>query len=416
MSYLKIHSVVNGELYDYENIKSTLLSEHTFNCNSDSEIVTRLYVKYGTDFVRHLRGEFAIIIYDEPKNKLIVVRDRFGIKPVFYTYINGRLVIASEIKAFMGLGWKAEWDVTSLKEAGYFVDNRTVFKNVFKLAPASYMIANSSSMTIKPYYEVTFPHKFDQETRSLEEMILGVRSRLKKAVELRLRSDVPVGIYLSGGIDSSAILGLTTTILREKDPNAKVVAFTISFVDGRNIQDHSAHVGQDEGDIAERMAEFWNADFHKVDVDESDLAGNLEDAIYACENPYWDLNGVAKFILSKRVQDYGIKVVLTGEGSDEHFAGYSFFKPDSLREQDYSFKFQDSLTNDERVAKLSSLESGSNPWSKMSVVPLSFEDMQIGRRMLGNVSTPRYLCSMFAQIPELFKSHSDQKESTTDFV
>ncbi|CAO3590552.1 unnamed protein product [Absidia cylindrospora] len=158
-------------------------------------------------------------------------------------------------------------------------------------------------------------------------MVQGVRDRLVEAVRLRLRADVPLGVYLSGGIDSSCIAGVAAKLLREKDPNAKLDTYSISFTGGKNF---------DEGDIAERTAEFCGATFNKIPVCEQDLIDNFEDAIWHIEQPLANLNGVGKYILSKNAREAGITVTLTGEGSDEHFIGYEFFQTDYLREPDNS--------------------------------------------------------------------------------
>jgi len=130
-----VHAVVNGEFYDYDNIRADLLSKYSYKFvgHSDSELAIALYKYYGLNFVHHLRGEFAVVLYDEETQLFIAVRDRYGIKPLYWTVQEGRLLIAAEIKAFLPLGWKPEWDVKSLLDAGWNHDERTIFKDVTKV-------------------------------------------------------------------------------------------------------------------------------------------------------------------------------------------------------------------------------------------------------------------------------------------
>ncbi|CAF0868323.1 unnamed protein product [Rotaria sordida] len=344
-----IQLIVNGEFYGFEKIREELEANgHVFKTKSDSEIAIHLYEDQGFSFVDSLCGEFALCLWDARKSLLICVRDRFGIKPLFYTTINGRLIVASEMKAFLTFGRQLEWDIDSIVNSGIFYDSRTMFKGVTKLLPGHYLTATlSGSISIHKYWDADFPDKNIIETRSIDEMITGVRNRLVEAVRLRLRADVPVGIYLSGGIDSSSLLRIATNILRETNPNAKMAAFTISFVNGKHL---------DEGDIAERTVAYCGANFYKLCVRETDLSAAFDDCVWHCEAPITNLNSVSKFLLSQFVHNQGFKVVLTGEGADEHFAGYSFLMADYLRENNTSFN---SVVNG-RLEKLKSIESSSN--------------------------------------------------------
>lgn len=128
-----VHAVVNGELYDYEQHRSQLSEEYTFQGNSDCEVVLALYKHYGLSFLPHLRGEFALVLYDAKRNVLIAARDRYGIKSLYYTVQNGRLLISTEMKSFLPYGWKPEWNVQSLRENGWRFDSRTYFKDVYKV-------------------------------------------------------------------------------------------------------------------------------------------------------------------------------------------------------------------------------------------------------------------------------------------
>lgn len=158
----KLHAVVNGELYGFDDIKSQLTSEigYDFTSKCDSEIVLALYRAYGLDMFSHLRGEFAFCLYDEEKRFFIAARDRYGIKPLFYTMQNGRLLVAAEAKAFLPLGWKPEWDVHSIIEGGWNFDDRTLFKDVKKVRPGCYLTVDAEgTVQQKRYWDMEYPDK-----------------------------------------------------------------------------------------------------------------------------------------------------------------------------------------------------------------------------------------------------------------
>ena len=196
-----------------------------------------LYQAYGLDFLKHLRGEFAVCLYDESKDVFVAARDRYGIKPLFYTKQNGKLLVAAEIKAFLPLDWQPEWDVESIVEGGWNFDDRTLFRDVKKLRPGYYMTCDASgNLDYRQYWDIEYPDKHVPDSRSEDEIIKGVRERLMEAVRVRLRADVPVGVYLSGGIDSSVIAGLVTHLAKEQGrvlgslpPGERVNCFSVAF-------------------------------------------------------------------------------------------------------------------------------------------------------------------------------------------
>ncbi|OCF42611.1 asparagine synthase (glutamine-hydrolyzing) [Kwoniella heveanensis CBS 569] len=336
-----IHAVVNGELYYPESLREELRAGgYTFKGHSDSEVAIALYLKHGESFLSYLRGEFAIVLYDESKKLWIVARDRYGIKPLFWRYGPGRLEVAAEIKAFLGLGWEAEWDVRSIVEAGYGHDTRTLFKGVNKLRPGHYIRCRTGEMPeVRQYWEISFPDKSVPDRRPVSQMIEELRVHLLDAVRMRLRADVPVGIYLSGGIDSTALAGMAAYLAKEEglamgsqEVKEKIKCFSIGF-------DESS--GLDESAIARRTAEYLGVAFYKHHMSESTLAENFADTTYHNEHHTQDLNTVGKYVLSTVPREHGYKVVLTGEGADEHFGGYPLYVPDFLREPDEAFAHED---------------------------------------------------------------------------
>ncbi|KAG7094665.1 hypothetical protein E1B28_005487 [Marasmius oreades] len=326
-----VHAVVNGELYDYAVIRKRLEQEGcVFTTSVDSELLIHLYKVYGLDSILHLRGEFAFILYDKQRRMIFAARDRFGIKPLYYTLLDGgkKLLLASEMKALVPLGWKPEWDVESIVQLGEFIDDRTVFKGVYKLPPAHQLIfRHTGRLKVEPYWDHSYNSPDVPESRSLEEMIDGVQKRLVDSVKARLRSDVPLGVYLSGGIDSAVVAGIASKLLKEGSPETKLNTFTLAFPDRAEL---------DEGPIAKRMAESIGAVSHLITPTEADLVSYFEKSVYHSEQPVHTLNGAGKMILSEYVRRHGFKVVLSGEGADEVFAGYSFYLADYLSAVDHA--------------------------------------------------------------------------------
>lgn len=343
----------SGEIYDYEQTRALLEARgYVFTGTSDSELVLFLYLEYGEDFLVHLRvgtlpsflfvsekreadaliadrcflrkGEFSILVYDSVNSKVIAARDRYGIKPLYWTTTpSGRILIAAEIKGFLGIrGWKPEWDVKSLVDCGWLYDTRTVFQGVRKVRPGHALVfALDGSYECKPYWTPSYPDKHARDDRTMEEMVAGFKERLVDAVKCRLRADVPIGIYLSGGIDSSAIAGIATHLIRSQpdvtmgsDQSSAIKCFTIAFDEGEH----------DESAIARRTAEFLGVDYRTMHASEELLCACFERAVWAVEQPAMDLNFVGKCMLSGFVTAQGYPVVLTGEGADEICAGVSW--------------------------------------------------------------------------------------------
>ncbi|KAJ7194329.1 putative asparagine synthase [Mycena pura] len=322
-----IHCVVTGEIYDHDRIRTEMQSQgYSFKSMTDSELVVQLYKRDGFNLLPHLRGEFAFVLYDLKRRLLFVARDRFGIKPLYYTVYNGCVMFASEMKAFMGLGWQAKWDIESIVQNGEYGDERTVFRGVQKLPAGYFAICRASGqIQTQAYWDLDYPPATSPPVATLDSMILKVRELLVGAVRLRLRSDVPLAVYLSGGIDSSSVAGIATHLLRETDPDAKLTTFTLAYIEDPTT---------DESPLAERTAVHIGADLRKVDATEALLVDFFEESIWHSEQPNATFHGAGKLLLSRAVRDAGFKVVLSGEGSDEIFAGYPWFPLDFLQSAD----------------------------------------------------------------------------------
>ena len=294
--------VVNGEFYGFEAIQRELeQSGHRLRTRSDSEIALHLYEDLGTQCLHRLRGEFAFVLWDETHRTLFAARDRFGIKPLFYAFHNDALYFASEVKALFAGGVPARWDAESVYHSVEFGGHqvRTLFDGIFQVPPGHYLIATDKHIQLHRYWDFDYPRS-DTATvnRSDEDYAAEFRSVLEESVRIRLRADVPVGCYLSGGLDSCSVLGLAA-----RHHHEPIRAFTLTF----------DHVEYDECAVAKEMAAMVGAEFFPIPIRQDDLADHFANAILQSETLCINAHGVAKFVLSRAVRDAGYKVVLTGE-------------------------------------------------------------------------------------------------------
>lgn len=315
-----IIAAVNGEFYGHEALRRDLIARgHVFKTRSDSEILLHLYEEYGTDCLSQLRGEFAFLLYDTRRNRLFAARDRFGIKPLCYTVLPDQtLMLASEAKALFAMGVPAVWDCDSFHTAAamqYTLPGKTLFKNIAQVQPGHMLVAENGHIRTARYWDMDFLP--ENQTRQDEvEATRDIAAQLTDAVKTRLAADVPVCFHLSGGLDSSAILGLATQITQKP-----LDAFTVRF----------DHDGYDEFDIATETAAHLDARLHPVHVTQDDLIYGMGDAVYHGEGLAINGHLAAKYLLNKAIRSAGFKVALSGEGSDEIFAGYPHMREDLLR-------------------------------------------------------------------------------------
>ncbi len=316
---------VNGEFYDFKKYRARLMARgDRFTTRSDSEIAIGLYHHYGLDaFVRHLRGEFAVVLYDKEEDSLILIRDRFGIRPLFFHFTPQRLVYGSEVKSVLkhpAVPRRFNAPALLNQMMHTMVPGTSAFEGVHALKPGHMMVIKRRNgkleATTREYWDLEFPTL--EERREMpdeaEADIEAVREKLIESVVLRLEADVPVGAYLSGGIDSCCILGLASGA--QQSP---VKAFTIAF-------DNDDY---DESPIAREMAESMQADQEVIHLKAEDLYGeNYERTVWHAERTFYNTLGVAKYLMSQRVHECGYKSVVTGEGADELFGGYPSFKRD----------------------------------------------------------------------------------------
>ncbi|HEX3275528.1 MAG TPA: asparagine synthase (glutamine-hydrolyzing) [Gemmatimonadales bacterium] len=313
------HLIVNGELYDFLRIRRELeAAGHRFRTRSDSEIALHLYEDLGPRCLHRLRGEYALVLWDEAEQRLFAARDRFGIKPLFFAQHQGTLYLASEVKALFEAGVPARWSPDGLFDAVVAggPPSGTLYQGIWQVPPGHFLLAGPTGVELCPYWDFAYPETSAVPAAVTEAAwIEEFAATLEQAVRLRLRADVPVGCYLSGGLDSCAVLGLAARHSAEP-----IRAFTLAF-------DQAAY---DEAPIAREMAERANAEFRPIPIRQADLAEHFADAAWHAETLFLNAHGVAKYILSRAVRDAGYKVVLTGEGSDEILAGYPHFRRDML--------------------------------------------------------------------------------------
>src|SRR2546428_1105473 len=296
----KFQIIVNGEFYGYEAIQNELeQAGHRLRTRSDSEIALHLYEDFGAHCLQRLRGESAVVLWGGKNRTLFAARDRFGIKPLFYAFHGGTLYLASEVKALFAAGVPARWDTESVYHSGGIGGHqmRTLFEGIYQVPPGHYMIATDKHVQLSQYWDFNYPRANDvRPHRSYAEYAEEFRRTFEEAVRLRLRADVPVGCYLSGGIDSCAVLGLAA-----RHHQGPVRAFTLTF-------DRPEY---DEGEIAKEMTAKAEAEFFPIPIRQDDLAVVLTDAILQSERLCGNAHGVAKYLLSPSVGEAGFKVVLS---------------------------------------------------------------------------------------------------------
>lgn len=305
--------VFNGEIYNYLEIKEDLLKKgHKFKTETDTEVIIHGYEEYGVNLFSKLRGMFAFVIYDKDKNELIGARDHFGIKPLYYYKTKEEFMFSSEIKAFLGHpDFKKEVNTKALKMYlifQYSVFEETFFKNVFKLNPGSYFIFKDGKMKIDKYFDIDF----SKENKPFETLKKELNEVLEESIKYhQITSDVEVGSYLSGGVDSSYVVSVAK-------PDK---TFSVGFKEN----------GFDETTYAKDLSDLLGVKNYQNHISKEDFFKVLPTVQYHTDEPHANLSTVPLFFLSKLARKQ-VKVVLSGEGSDEMFAGYNeYYEPLLLR-------------------------------------------------------------------------------------
>jgi asparagine synthase (glutamine-hydrolysing) len=304
--------VFNGEIYNYIELRENLKKKgHSFQTSSDTEVILHLYVEYGNDFVNLLNGMFAFIIYDKNKNQLFIARDHFGIKPLYWYHDDQVIVFGSEIKALLAHpNIKVEADSDHLYEYltfQFIMGEGTMFKNVYKVLPGHSMLIDLNDWDIKilKYWQPNF--KVDQ-FHTEEYFITKLQDILEETVNQQLRSDVPLGTYLSGGIDSSLV-----TIMASKILNKQIKSFSGAFREGPEFN---------ELEYARIAAKSANAELFEIFPTEDEFIDLLPKLIYHLDEPVAGPGLFPQYIVSRLASKH-VKVILGGQGGDEIFGGYT---------------------------------------------------------------------------------------------
>jgi asparagine synthase (glutamine-hydrolysing) len=312
--------ICNGEIFNYRELRRTLERQgHTFRTKTDVEVLVHLYEENGIDFLNQLNGQFAFAIYDRKNQAMFLVRDQLGINPLYYKIVRGVVIFASEIKAILAHPLVSrEVDLTGLDQILSFpglVSPRTMFKGVESLKSGHYVLADSKGLRVKEYWDLNYPEinaPDSEHSQSYYEERL--RECFERSVAYRLQADVPVGFYLSGGLDSSMIAAM----IKRVSPDTTRHSFSVDFTDKELSEVKHQRL----------MAETVGSVHHELIFDETDISERLAQMIFHCECPVKETYNVCSMALSKAARDSGVKVVLTGQGADELFAGYIGYRFD----------------------------------------------------------------------------------------
>lgn len=313
--------VFNGEIYNHMELREDLIQKnHSFKTRSDTEVILHLYEEYGPECLKKLNGQFAIAIWDKHKEELFLARDRVGIRPLFYTQTKSAFVFASEIKAFM------EYPEVSLKFSNKALSEyvtfwtalspNTVFEDVFEVPPGTYMLVNHKGIKSNTYWELPIVKPNAYNFTTVEEAATAFENIFLDSIKLRLRADVPVAAYLSGGIDSS----ITTSFIKQVSPN-RLKTFSIGFTE----------TDFDESAYQNIAASYFKTEHSSVTCSEQDISNYFKEVVWFAEAPLLRTAPTPMGLLSKNVRDHNIKVVITGEGADELLGGYNIFKEAKIK-------------------------------------------------------------------------------------
>ncbi len=310
-----VQVVFNGEIYNHEELRKELSGRgHRFRTRCDTEAVVHAYEEWGERCPERLRGMFALAVWDEPQGKLMMARDPIGIKPLYYAASNGSLVFGSEMKAILASGQVSRAiDFASMDRFlafEYITDERTIFSSVRRLRPGHLLVARGGDVRTRPYWKLSFE---TDRSRSYEETKEELLSILGECVRMRLMSDVPLGAFLSGGIDSSTIVALMSEAASEP-----VKTFSIGFKDS----------SYNELDYARMVAREFQTEHHELII-EPKAVELVDELIGFIDEPFADFSVFPTFLVSRMAREH-VKVVLSGDGGDELFAGYPTYRADRL--------------------------------------------------------------------------------------
>jgi asparagine synthase (glutamine-hydrolysing) len=310
-----VHAVFNGEIYNHVQLRQQLQRRgHRFASGADSEVIPHLYEEHGPDFARHLDGMFAIALWDEAERRLVLCRDRAGIKPLYYAVVDGRLVFGSEIRAILAGGVRTTLDVQALSDylsLMYIPGPRSVYREIRKLEPGTTLVWRDRTHTVRRYWSLAAVPRRDLSATAAQE---ALRDLLADSVERHLMSDVPLGFFLSGGIDSGSVVAAA----RRARPDAVLQTFTVGFADR----------SYDERREAALVARHLRTR-HTELVVEPQASDVVDRILPVFDEPFADPSMVPTYYLCQLAREH-VVVALSGDGGDELFAGYLSYRADKL--------------------------------------------------------------------------------------
>lgn len=310
--------VFNGEIFNYIELKKQYLEDYPFYTSTDTEIIVALYDKFGIDFIDYLNGQFAIALFDKRINKTYLIRDRVGICPLYFYENKNEVSFASEIKSLLVLPQvRTSLNMDAFAEFIHLwtpLSPSTLFNGVNEVSPGCYLVIDKTGITKKRYWD--FEYHPAVSDISLDEAAHQLDALMQDAVYIRLRSDVPVAAYLSGGLDSTIILSYL------KKSGVELSTFSLTFSD--------EHLNEER--YQQDVSHYFNTEHHSLRADFKRIADNFVYCVRHTESPLFRTSPVPMMLLSGKVHSEGYKVVLTGEGSDEVFGGYDIFKEARIRE------------------------------------------------------------------------------------
>jgi len=301
--------VFNGEIFNYVELRQELEARHRFYTKSDTEVIVHLYEEMGERCLDKLNGMFALALWDRRNRRLFLARDRIGVKPLYYAFRDGKLIFASEIKSILEAGMAAEPDrraIVDYMTLGYVLDDKTFFEGIKQLPAGHLALLENGKLLVKEYWDVHFKTVERSEKETIEEL----RRLIQDAVRIRLRSDVPLGCHLSGGIDSSLVTCVASQLL-----GGKVKTFTGAFNEGPEF---------DETWYARKVSEQVGTEYYEVRPDGADFIKVLDRLIWYMDYPEMGPGIYPQYYVCRLAREH-VKVILGGQGGDEVFAGYPWF-------------------------------------------------------------------------------------------
>ena len=354
--------VFNGEIWNYKALRADLVAQgHQFRTNGDTETIVHAYEEYGVECITHLHGMFGLAIWDGRNKRLLLARDRVGKKPLYYTRIGNNVIFASEIKAlFAHPEVKREVNLQALADflsVRYVPGPATLFANIYKVQPGHWLLFEGASMHDECYWDFSFG---TTENLPVSEYITGIRHHITRAVEERMIADVPLGAFLSGGVDSSIIVGTMSHLTKQP-----VQTFAVGF----DVPEYS------ELPYARQVADHFGTEHHELVVNGSDLAIYWPLLTWHRDEPVSEPSDLGVYLISKLARQH-VKVVLSGEGGDELFAGYPKYVVDWLARY---YQFLPASLRNQLITPL------------LDRLPYSMRKLKTAARTLSEPSTQRWM-------------------------